>query len=225
MLVKEIMTKAPACSTPETKLREIAREMLTHDCGAIPICDGTKMVGLVTDRDIVCRGFTKEKNPSELCARDVMSTKLTTVDENDSIQRAVTLMTEQKVRRGSGPEGGSARRNVVAGRPGRAPAACRDRCRRAEAFRIIEAHRRARLRRPMRAAILVTAFGLAALAGAAQQPQQVHADAATGRAAFITSGCAECHRVSSDSGASGSGPERTDSPRDVGAIDDGDQCD
>ncbi len=99
MLVKEIMTKAPACSTPETKLREIAREMLTHDCGAIPICDGTKMVGLVTDRDIVCRGFTKEKNPSELCARDVMSTKLTTVDENDSIQRVVTLMVEQKVRR------------------------------------------------------------------------------------------------------------------------------
>ncbi len=51
----------------------------------------------------------------------------------------------------------------------------------------------------MRAAILVTAFGLAALAGVAQQPQQAHTDAANGRAAFITSGCAECHRVSSDS--------------------------
>jgi CBS domain-containing protein len=99
MLIKEIMTKAPACCKPETKLREIAREMLTHDCGGIPICDGTKLIGFVTDRDIVCRGFMKEKDPAELVARDVMTRKVATVDENDSIQRAITIMIEQKVRR------------------------------------------------------------------------------------------------------------------------------
>ncbi len=99
MLVKEIMTKAPACCTPETNLREIAREMLTHDCGGIPICDGTRLTGVVTDRDIVCRGFTKEISPADLVARDVMTTKLATVDENESVQHAVTIMVQQKVRR------------------------------------------------------------------------------------------------------------------------------
>jgi CBS domain-containing protein len=99
MLIKEIMTKAPACCTPETTLREIAREMLTHDCGEIPICDGTRLAGVVTDRDIVCRAFTKPDNPAELTARDVMTTRIATLDENESIQRAVTVMVEQKVRR------------------------------------------------------------------------------------------------------------------------------
>lgn len=99
MLVKEIMTKAPTCCTPDTKLREVAREMLTHDCGEIPICDGTKLTGVVTDRDIVCRAFMKEMNPSEVRAGDIMTTKVATVDEDDSIQRAMTIMIEQKVRR------------------------------------------------------------------------------------------------------------------------------
>lgn len=99
MLVKDIMTKAPACCTPATNLREVAREMLTHDCGEIPVCDGTRLLGVVTDRDIVCRAFTREMNPAELTAADVMTAQIATVDENDSIQRAMSIMVEQRVRR------------------------------------------------------------------------------------------------------------------------------
>lgn len=99
MLVKDIMTKAPACCTPATNLREVAHEMLTRDCGEIPVCDGTRLLGVVTDRDIVCRGFAKEMNPADLTAADVMTPHIATVDENDSIQRAITIMVEQRVRR------------------------------------------------------------------------------------------------------------------------------
>ncbi len=99
MLVKDIMTKAPACCTPATNLREVAREMLTRDCGEIPVCEGTRLLGVVTDRDLVCRGFAREMNPAELTAGDVMTAHVATVDENDSIQRAITIMVEQRVRR------------------------------------------------------------------------------------------------------------------------------
>ena len=62
MQIKEIMTKAPTCCTPETTVDKIGRLMLEHDCGQIPVCDGTKLVGVITDRDIACRGLAKGKD-------------------------------------------------------------------------------------------------------------------------------------------------------------------
>jgi CBS domain-containing protein len=99
MLIKEIMCKAPTCCTPETMLPEIARMMLEHDCGAIPVCNGTALVGVITDRDIVCRAMAIRPDLKTTPAADAMTSPVVTVNDNDSIQRAVSLMAENKVRR------------------------------------------------------------------------------------------------------------------------------
>ncbi len=99
MLVKEIMTKAPACCTPDTKVSEIARLMQTHDCGAIPVCDGAKIVGIITDRDIVCRAFGRDEHPGAIAVSEIMTKTVATVNDNESIQRAVSVMAEYRVRR------------------------------------------------------------------------------------------------------------------------------
>ncbi|HKB80166.1 MAG TPA: CBS domain-containing protein [Thermoanaerobaculia bacterium] len=99
MQIKEIMTKAPTCCTPETTVDKIGRLMLEHDCGQIPVCDGTKLVGVITDRDIACRGLAKGKDPLRTTAREIMTRKLFTIKETDPLEDVVSLMEEHQVRR------------------------------------------------------------------------------------------------------------------------------
>lgn len=99
MKTKEIMTKAPACCSPDTKLDAVAKLMLEHDCGEIPICDGTKLVGVITDRDIAVRGFAAGKNPLDTPVSSIMSGQPFTVDENSEIEAALELMENHQLRR------------------------------------------------------------------------------------------------------------------------------
>src|SRR5262245_50441518 len=73
MRVEQIMTREPACCTPDTPLREVARMMVSHDCGEIPLIEDSrqaKLVGVVTDRDIVCRLVAEGRNPVDLTASE-----------------------------------------------------------------------------------------------------------------------------------------------------------
>lgn len=74
MLVREIMTVNPACCAESSTLDEVARHMLDHDCGGIPVVDrDDHPVGIVTDRDIVTRIVAKRLSPFEQTARDCMT--------------------------------------------------------------------------------------------------------------------------------------------------------
>jgi CBS domain-containing protein len=102
MRVDEVMTKDPACCTPDTDLRQIAMMMVQRDCGAIPIVDsyGEKhLIGIVTDRDIVCRTIALGKDPMDLTARDCMTTSIECVKVNDSLETCCSKMEERHVRR------------------------------------------------------------------------------------------------------------------------------
>jgi CBS domain-containing protein len=102
MKIKEIMTASPACCTPETSLREVAAMFVDHDCGAIPVVDNVdtrRPIGMVTDRDIACRAVAKGLNALELTARDCMSSPSVTVKEDASLDEAIQLMEDNKVRR------------------------------------------------------------------------------------------------------------------------------
>ena len=58
MQVREIMTREPACCSPDTKVQEVAKMMLEHDCGVIPVVESSgskRPIGVVTDRDIAAR--------------------------------------------------------------------------------------------------------------------------------------------------------------------------
>jgi CBS domain-containing protein len=102
MKIKEIMTKSPACCTPETSLREVAAMFVDNDCGAVPVVDSVntrRPIGIVTDRDIACRAVAKGLNALELTARDCMSSPSVTILEDASLDEAVKLMEEKRVRR------------------------------------------------------------------------------------------------------------------------------
>lgn len=102
MKIKDIMTKSPACCTPETSLREVAAMFVDNDCGAVPVVDSVntrRPVGIVTDRDIACRTVAKGLNALELTARDCMSSPSVTVSQDASLDEAIRLMEESRVRR------------------------------------------------------------------------------------------------------------------------------
>src|SRR5882762_4786811 len=102
MQVKEIMTTEPACCTPETGLPEVARMMIDNDCGEIPVIDNNSSrvpIGVVTDRDIVCRTVANGLNPVELTAADCMSKPIVTVTPDMSLEECCRLMEEKLIRR------------------------------------------------------------------------------------------------------------------------------
>lgn len=99
MLIKDVMTRTPAVCRPSDTLDYVAKLMLEHDCGEIPVCDGTKLVGVITDRDITCRAVATGKAPVAIPARDVMTRNVHTVRENDSLDAALEMMEEKLVRR------------------------------------------------------------------------------------------------------------------------------
>lgn len=102
MRVKEIMTSDPACCTAETPLPEVARMMIENDCGEIPIVDNQASnvpIGVVTDRDIVCRTVANGINPVELTAADCMSKPIVTVTPDMSLEECCRIMEQKQIRR------------------------------------------------------------------------------------------------------------------------------
>lgn len=100
--VREVMTPNPACCTPGTGLSQVARMMVDSDCGAIPVVESEssrKLVGVVTDRDIVCRTVAEKKNPLDLTAESCMSTSVVTTTPDASIHQCCQKMEEHQIRR------------------------------------------------------------------------------------------------------------------------------
>jgi CBS domain-containing protein len=102
MQVKDVMTSNPACATPETPLAQIGKMMIDYDCGEIPIVEDKESnipVGVITDRDIVCRTIGKGINPMDLTAEDIMSKPIVTVMPDMSFEDCCALMEEKQIRR------------------------------------------------------------------------------------------------------------------------------
>src|ERR687896_159140 len=97
--VHEVMTERPRAVTPETPLSEVAEVMESEDVGAVPIVDGDRLVGIITDRDIVVRAIAKGKDPRGMPAADVSSRELVTVNPDDDLSDALKLMAQYQVRR------------------------------------------------------------------------------------------------------------------------------
>ena len=102
MKVNDVMTKDPACCTPETPLRDVARLMVDCDCGEIPVVDSKRTmrpVGVVTDRDIVVRCVATGRNPLEAEAEDCMSSPVVTVTPDADLEDGADLMEKHRLRR------------------------------------------------------------------------------------------------------------------------------
>lgn len=99
MLIKDVMTPAPICCKPTDTLDIVAKVMAEHDCGVIPICEMTKVLGVVTDRDITCRAVATGRTPSDIPVSEVMTRKVFTVAQDQDVQAAIDLMEGSQVRR------------------------------------------------------------------------------------------------------------------------------
>lgn len=102
MQAKEIMAHEPACCTRETSLREVAAMMVDHDCGVIPVVEShedQRLVGVITDRDIVCRAVAAGKNPLEMNAGECMTDTVVAVAPDASLEECARIMEEHKIRR------------------------------------------------------------------------------------------------------------------------------
>ncbi len=97
---KDVMTSDPARCSPNTPLDEVAKLMAYNNCGEIPIVDvSDHPIGVVTDRDIVCRVVAEGKNPSAHTAESIMSEPVITVRADAPVDEVVQTMRQHQVRR------------------------------------------------------------------------------------------------------------------------------
>ena len=102
MQVKDLMTTDPACCISENALQEVAQMMIDHDCGEIPVVESKETkrpIGVITDRDIVCRTIAKGLNPLDLTVADCMTTPCVTVSPKMSVGECAWMMEDKKIRR------------------------------------------------------------------------------------------------------------------------------
>jgi CBS domain-containing protein len=96
----DIMTPGPACCGSDTSLAAVARLMVQHNCGEIPVVDTDgQLVGVVTDRDIVCRVLATGKNPLDHTAAHCMSQPAITVRPDTNLADVMATMERHQIRR------------------------------------------------------------------------------------------------------------------------------
>ena len=98
MKCRDIMTKSVHTATREMSLRDVSVMMRDGDMGAVPVVDGGKLIGIVTDRDIVVRAVAESKT-TDTPIGEVMTTELFTVAPDDFVFEAIRLMGDKQVRR------------------------------------------------------------------------------------------------------------------------------
>ena len=99
MKVKELMSTNIASVSPNTSIADIARSMKRNNVGSVPVCKGGKVVGIVTDRDIVLRQIAMDKNLENSKAEDVMTSGISSAHPDMDIHDAAKLMSDMQIRR------------------------------------------------------------------------------------------------------------------------------
>jgi CBS domain-containing protein len=99
MKVKDVMHRGVEWVEPETPITEIARKMRDEDIGAVPVGENDRLVGMVTDRDIVTRGLASVRNCLELVARDVMTKPIVYARADEDVDDALHIMVKNRIRR------------------------------------------------------------------------------------------------------------------------------
>jgi CBS domain-containing protein len=99
MKVKDVMHKGVTWVEPTMVLSKIAKKMRIEDIGAIPVGEKDRLVGMVTDRDICCRGLANGRDVKKLTARDVMSKPILYCMADQDVEAAIRTMKKGKVRR------------------------------------------------------------------------------------------------------------------------------
>ena len=99
MLIKEIMTHNVEVVGPDDTLQQAARKMRDLDIGPLPVCDGQRLVGLLTDRDIAVRAVAEGLDPKTAVVSDAMSPQVAYCFDDQDVREAARLMKDKQIRR------------------------------------------------------------------------------------------------------------------------------
>ncbi|EHQ90253.1 CBS domain-containing protein [Desulfosporosinus youngiae] len=99
MKVRDVMTQQVDWVAPTASIAEIARLMKNKDVGSIPICEDKKVIGMITDRDIVLKVIADGLNWESKTAKDIMNSQVITVTADQDVHEAAHLMSEYQIRR------------------------------------------------------------------------------------------------------------------------------
>src|SRR5437763_12150278 len=99
MLVREIMTGNVAVASPGDPLDQVARMMEQLDVGPLPVCEGKRVVGMLTDRDITVRATAAGCDPKTTLVSEAMTMDITCCYEDQDVRDAAKVMKEKQIRR------------------------------------------------------------------------------------------------------------------------------
>ena len=97
--VQDVMTRDVRCMAPQDTLAEAAKVMDELNVGVVPVCDGDRLGGMVTDRDIVVRGLARDVDPARCKLADVMSGHVRTARADDDLDDVLAEMAGAQIRR------------------------------------------------------------------------------------------------------------------------------
>lgn len=97
--VSEIMSRDVQVIQPQESLRRAAQQMQELEVGALPVCDGDRLLGMLTDRDITVRGVAAGLDPDSACVSDVMSPGIEFCTADQDTEEVMRVMGERQVRR------------------------------------------------------------------------------------------------------------------------------
>lgn len=97
--IREVMTSNPRTVESSAPVIEAAMLMRDEDVGIVPIVEGDRLVGTITDRDIAIRVVAEGKDPQSTTVREIASTQLVTIDPEQELEEALRLMAQHQVRR------------------------------------------------------------------------------------------------------------------------------
>jgi CBS domain-containing protein len=99
MQVSQILTRDVETVRPDTTVKEAAQRMRSMDVGSLPVCDGRRLLGMVTDRDITIRITAEGRDAQSTPVREAMTPDVAFVFEDQDVQEAARVMRERQIRR------------------------------------------------------------------------------------------------------------------------------
>src|SRR4051812_5875046 len=97
--LSEIMTSEVQVIPPTCTIKDAAKKMKELDTGALPICDGDRLLGMVTDRDIAIRAIANGYNPTQMAVKEIMSKPIAYCFDDQDVEEAVRVMEVKQIRR------------------------------------------------------------------------------------------------------------------------------
>jgi CBS domain-containing protein len=97
--VRDIMTRNPETVSEKNSIRDVANIMAKRDTGVVPVVEGKKIIGLITDRDIVVRLIAEGKDLSKVSVKEAMTKNVRSVTEDTPVDEVLVLMGKAEIRR------------------------------------------------------------------------------------------------------------------------------